>query len=109
MTTDDLRQEGYDKEEHHFKEQEHKALQQMRAKLEEKRRQQADANTGKEFYLRCCRCGGKMTELTIDNIVIDKCESCGGIYLDAGELDLLLKSHQPQSVWATLGSLLGRS
>lgn len=108
MATDDLRQEGYDKEERHFKEQEQEALRRLRDKLAEKRRQQADANADKDFYLRCCRCGGQMAERSIDNVVIDQCESCGGIFLDAGELDLLLKSHKPQSVWAALGSLLGR-
>ena len=107
MATDDMRQEGYDREEQHFKDQEQQALQQLRARLEEKRRQQADANADKDFFLRCCRCGGNMAEITIDEVVIDKCETCGGIYLDAGELDLLLKSHKPQSVWSTLGSLLG--
>ena len=108
MATDDLRREGYDREEHHFKDQEQKALAQLRQKLAARRQQQAEANAGKAFYLRCCRCGGQMTERKMGNVLIDQCDSCSGIYLDAGELDLLLKSHEPKGLWASLGSLLGR-
>lgn len=33
----------------------------------------------------------KMERIEIDSVEIDKCSTCGGVWLDNGELDLLLK------------------
>lgn len=33
----------------------------------------------------------KMERVTVDNVEIDKCPACGGIWLDPGELELLMK------------------
>ncbi len=38
---------------------------------------------------KCMMDGSEMTKEVILNIVIDRCPSCGGVWLDGGELDLL--------------------
>ena len=45
-------------------------------------------------YMRCCKCGMEMTEITYRGVQIDKCFSCGGIYLDDGELEQLAGDDQ---------------
>jgi len=42
--------------------------------------------------LRCPVCKEEMIVLELEDVEIDYCYSCGGIWLDAGELDLLLGS-----------------
>ena len=39
----------------------------------------------------CPACGNHLIILELDQIEIDYCHSCGGIWLDAGELELLLE------------------
>ena len=39
----------------------------------------------------CPACGDHLIILELDQVEIDHCSSCGGIWLDAGELELLLE------------------
>ncbi len=41
--------------------------------------------------MECSACQGNMTELTLDGVVIDRCDRCAGVWLDAGEADSLVK------------------
>ncbi len=45
-----------------------------------------------QHWMRCPKCGLEMVELEFENVKIDKCTECLGIYLDDGELDQLLES-----------------
>jgi Zn-finger nucleic acid-binding protein len=40
--------------------------------------------------LRCPTCGEFLIAIEIERVEIDHCTACGGIWLDAGELELLL-------------------
>jgi Zn-finger nucleic acid-binding protein len=42
--------------------------------------------------MKCPPCGGAMIVLELDNIEIDYCASCRGVWLDAGEIERLLES-----------------
>ena len=41
--------------------------------------------------MECPRCDGHLKEIKFEEVLIDTCEKCGGIWLDSGELDQLLK------------------
>jgi hypothetical protein len=41
-------------------------------------------------YLHCAKCGQKMETTTLANVEIEVCPDCGGIYLDAGELNKIV-------------------
>jgi hypothetical protein len=71
-------------------------------KLRERLRAEAEA-AGREPARQCPLGHGTLTEVRHGEVVIDRCETCGGIWLDAGELELLTK-HEPG--W--LGRLLGK-
>ncbi|MEY3026569.1 MAG: zf-TFIIB domain-containing protein [Phycisphaerales bacterium] len=82
---------GYNQEEAAFKKQEMEALAKMRADLDSKRRA-AEGSAAKASHWMCCpKCGGKMAEKLLETVMIDQCGSCGGIYFDAGELDMLIR------------------
>jgi hypothetical protein len=38
-------------------------------------------------YMHCPKCGMKMDVIEINDIEIDKCFACGGMYFDDGELE----------------------
>jgi hypothetical protein len=38
-------------------------------------------------FMRCPKCGHAMVEESLEDIKIDRCSLCEGIYFDAGELD----------------------
>jgi hypothetical protein len=48
---------------------------------EEKKRLQA------LHYMRCPKCGMELSEIDYKGVKVDKCLSCDGIWLDAGELE----------------------
>ena len=90
---DDLKSQGYSKEDEYF----HKKDREMLAKLHEKadaQRSKLEAeNKKKEYWMRCPKCGSSMKEEKYGNhVLVDRCKSCGGIYFDGGELEMLLKA-----------------
>ncbi len=45
----------------------------------------------KELHLMCCpKCGQEMVEIELEEIKVDKCTGCSGVYFDDGELEQLL-------------------
>jgi hypothetical protein len=64
-------------------------------KLEEEALIQLKATEKKRLkelhYMHCPKCGMKLIEINYKNIQVDKCSSCEGIWLDAGELDSISK------------------
>jgi hypothetical protein len=43
-------------------------------------------------WMRCPKDGGQLHEVTFRDVSIDKCEDCGGVFLDRGELEQLAGS-----------------
>ena len=44
--------------------------------------------------MQCPRSDGELKELEIDGVVIDICESCGGVWFDANELEKFDEVHE---------------
>lgn len=40
-------------------------------------------------YMKCPKCGMNLVEIDYKNIKVDKCSACEGIWLDAGELEMM--------------------
>ena len=72
-------------EEEYFHRQDAELLRQMRDRLDAAR-----ANAEKfSHFMKCPRCGGDLEEKHIEHVTIDVCKDCKGMWLDAGELDLI--------------------
>lgn len=57
---------------------------------EEKRKRLAEDQRKKEkelHFMKCPKCGMDLIEIDYKDIKIDKCSSCEGVWLDAGELE----------------------
>ncbi len=87
---------GYNKLDADFKAKEAEQLAKMRADLDAKR---AAATSGAKapHWMVCPKCGGAMVEKKQENVTVDVCSKCHGVYFDAGELDLLLKHEKVSS------------
>jgi protein-arginine kinase activator protein McsA len=42
-------------------------------------------------YMKCPKCGMDLKEIEFHGVKVDQCANCGGVFLDAGELDQLSK------------------
>jgi hypothetical protein len=70
-------------------------IKEMRAKLDAERAQAER----KSHYMKCPKCGGNLKETTFQHIKVDVCSDCSGIWLDAGEIEMLgfVKAHNTGS------------
>ena len=86
MTTES----GYNEEERYFHEKEAEQLRQMREKLDATRKQRAADQSKEIHWMKCPKCGGDMSEVELEGILVDKCVACEGLFFDRGELELML-------------------
>jgi hypothetical protein len=64
-------------------------------KLEEERQKQlaeTERQKAKDLHwMKCPKCGMNLVEIDYRSLKIDKCSSCQGVWLDAGELEQVAK------------------
>jgi|SRR5687767_15059482 hypothetical protein len=91
---DDLKKEGYSKEDEYFHRKDQELIAQLREKAEAQRAKTEAENKKKEYWMRCPKCGSALTEHNYEKVVVDRCTNaaCGGIFFDGGELEILLKA-----------------
>ena len=74
------------KEDIHFAEKDRELLEKL-----QKRFKKIERPEGKHRPLDCPKCQGDLTSYTFMDIPLDRCQGCGGLWFDPGELDVLLK------------------
>ncbi|HEU4630833.1 MAG TPA: zf-TFIIB domain-containing protein [Gemmatimonadaceae bacterium] len=72
-------------EDEYFVKMDAELLKQRRAALDAERARQERAS----HYMRCPKCGASLTERELHHVKVDICPECGGMWLDAGEVDLV--------------------
>jgi len=74
-------------EEEYFKREEIAKL--RSAREEEARRLNEDQRKKAKdlHFMKCPKCGMDLQEVELQSVTLDKCFSCGGLWLDEGELD----------------------
>lgn len=65
-------------ENEYFRRQEQELIEKMKSKLQSENKTPSG--------LKCPKCDGNLTETNYENVKIDVCGSCSGVWLDAGEL-----------------------
>ena len=55
-------------------------------------------------YMKCPKCGMRLNEIEYKEGKIDKCTACDGVWLDAGELEVLLLNEKTltENIYRTL-------
>ena len=78
-------------EEEYFRKKEQEAIEKLRA---QRAAAEAEAAT-----VRCPKCGGALEEISYEEVQIDRCTKCNGVWLDAGELERLTKHEDGGGAW----------
>ena len=73
----DLEKRGDALENEYFRRQETELLAKMKARLE--------AETATNLAIQCPKCEGTLVETDFEKIKIDVCDTCSGVWFDAGE------------------------
>ena len=78
-------------EDEYFVKQDAELLKQIRARLDAER-----AKAGAQ-PMKCPRCGAGLQERQYHHAMVDVCPSCNGMWLDAGEAEIIGRSFQQES------------
>ena len=79
-----------DKEDEYFIKLDAQKIAKMRDDLDKKREQDAKHQRKEAHWMKCPKCGSDLQENNYQNVMIDICSECKGIWLDHGELELLV-------------------
>jgi uncharacterized protein len=80
-------------------------IHEMRMKLDAERKK----DSRKAHHNKCPRCGADLKEHHAEQVKIDQCPECGGIWLDKGEIEQLRRVNRARGVsGGVLGSLFRR-
>jgi hypothetical protein len=79
------RRKGLEEEYFHRKNQD--AIEKLRAKM----KVAAEAKAAGTSSMQCPRCDGSLKESKFEEVLIDTCDKCGGVWLDSGELEQVAK------------------
>ena len=47
-------------------------------------------------FMKCPKCGHDMKDETLDNVAVERCTHCEGIFFDAGELEQVFRKQAEQ-------------
>ena len=107
MPKDDMTSSGYSREEEYFHKRNRELIERKRQELDRQRHERALVEGNGVHWMRCPKCGGRMQEIELAQIRVERCTECQGVYLDHGELETLLQSQDPGSFLGGLRRLLG--
>ncbi|HEY7219081.1 MAG TPA: zf-TFIIB domain-containing protein [Candidatus Binatia bacterium] len=81
------------KEDIYFAERDREILENLRARL---RKVEKAANE-----LHCPKCSGALESYTFEGVLLDRCHECGGVWMDRGELEAVVRkiSRGPLGAW----------
>ena len=91
-TLDD-RRKGLEQE--YFNRKDKEALDRLRAA----RHEEARARGEETATMQCPRCDGKLNEVAYEDMRIDRCDKCQGVWLDSGEIEQLVGQEDASSRW----------
>jgi hypothetical protein len=87
----ELEDRGRALENEYFHRREQELIEKMKAKL--------SAENAQATEMQCPRCDGKLVETAYENIKIDVCDSCTGVWFDAGELAQIVDKDEKGGGW----------
>jgi uncharacterized protein with PIN domain len=87
----ELEDRGRALENEYFRRREQELIEKMRAKLADE--------SARATAMQCPRCEGKLVETDYENIKIDICDKCSGVWLDVDELTHIVEKEEKSGGW----------
>lgn len=81
-------------EDEYFRRKDKEALEHLREHIRDEARKNSGTPT-----MDCPRCPGKLHAENYNDVQIDRCDNCGGVWIDAGELVEILSQESTTSRW----------
>jgi Zn finger protein HypA/HybF involved in hydrogenase expression len=78
-------------EEEYFARMEYERLKKSQEESQQKLATDQRAKEKELHYMKCPKCGMNLVEIDYKKIKVDKCSECEGIWLDAGELEMVVQ------------------
>ena len=78
--------------ENYFKARDLEKLQEFRANMTKQQLTREKEERKKLHWMHCPKCGADMETIKMENLEIDKCPECLGLYFDNQELEQLLQT-----------------
>lgn len=75
------------------------------AKLRAREKSAQTAAERKSHYMKCPKDGSDLHSEAFHGVQIDRCDECHGIWLDGGEIELLMKSDDTGMLGRAMGDL----
>ncbi|MCA9450920.1 MAG: zf-TFIIB domain-containing protein, partial [Candidatus Omnitrophica bacterium] len=79
------------KEDEFFHQHNQKLIEERRKKIDAKRAEEEKELRKNTHWMKCPKCGHDMEEVNIENILVDKCTECEGLFFDRDEVDTLIE------------------
>jgi hypothetical protein len=88
-------------ENEYFRRKEQELIEKLRAKRAAAEQQGSTQSSA----LPCPKCDGTLIEIPFEEVLIDRCDKCHGLWLDAGELERLTRQESGwlSSFWKSFG------
>jgi uncharacterized protein len=83
--------EPSDREDEYFMKLDQERLAKMRSELDKQRQEEAKLHKKDTHWMKCPKCGHDLEEINYQDVMVDRCPDCKGVWLDHGELELLGK------------------
>ena len=83
--------EPSDREDEYFMKLDAERIAKMRESLDKKREGETKQHHKDTHWMKCPKCGSDLEEINYQNVMVDKCKECQGIWFDQGELELLVQ------------------
>lgn len=78
----------------------------FREKLQEERKSSEDLAAKQLHWMKCPKCGHNLQKDTIEGVEIDQCNSCQGVFIDRGEVDLIMQTEGHTSILSVVHDLM---
>ena len=96
-----------EKEEDYFLRKDSELIRKLREKQDAERRALEREQRRQAHWMRCPKCGAALREIEVERVKLDECPECQGIFLDAGELEILMRVKNQGKFWKHLLRKLG--
>jgi predicted RNA-binding Zn-ribbon protein involved in translation (DUF1610 family) len=93
-----------DKEQEYFLRKELERIKALREEHKQKQAEEERVRMKELHFMHCTKCGQRMATTSFGGVDIEVCPDCGGIYLDAGELDKIVDDKKRGPFAMALGS-----
>jgi len=95
-------------EEEYFAKEEAEKAKRLKEKVKHETEEEERERIKTTCYMRCPKCGGNLNEVVFRGIRIDRCSSCGGVWLDNGELEKLAGTEDRSVISDVIGLFGGK-